>query len=132
MDKLIIYMVLVDLLLCMQDFITSNRALHEVKSFKYFAESLMNDGKIGAAIGVLQGTLNYLEKNTTKEESWKLVFKQVKEELTTLLRKYEHENEIVWHEKIPHHLDICPEPTKIVSSIPYTSQKSNTSLVFQI
>lgn len=119
-------------LLCMQDFITSNRVLHEVKSFKYFAESLTKDGEIGAAIGVLRRILNYLEKNTPKEETWKLVFKQVKEELSTVLRKYEHENEIVWHEKIPHHLDIGPEPTKIVSSIPYKPQRSTTNLVFQI
>lgn len=116
----------------MQDFITSNRVLHEVKSFKYFAESLTKDGKIGAAIGVLRRILNYLEKNTPKEETWKLVFKQVKEELSTVLRKYEHENEIVWHEKIPHHLDVSPEPTKIVSSIPYKPQRSTTNLVFQI
>lgn len=116
----------------LMDFITSNRVLHELKSFKYLAESLMIEGKIGAAIGILRRVVAHLETNTPKEESWRSVFEEVKEELTKLLKKYERENEIVWYEKIPDHLDICPEPKKIVDSIPYQSQRSNTILDFVI
>lgn len=106
--------------------------LHELKSYKYLAESLMNEGKIGGAIGVLRHALTNSEKNTPKEESWRLVLKQVKEELTRLLQKYEHENDFVWREKIPNHHDLpFPQATKIVSSIPYFLRVTETKLVFK-
>lgn len=105
--------------------------LHELKSYKYMAESLKVDGKIGAAVGVLQHGLANAGKSTPKGEAWRLVFKQSIEEITELLRKFEHENDFVWHEKIPdrHELPL-PETVKIVSSIPYNPQRWEKQLVF--
>ncbi|KAM7468387.1 hypothetical protein LguiB_015949 [Lonicera macranthoides] len=115
------------------EFISSCRALHELKSCKYLAEGLKSDGHIGIAVGVLQHALSNAQKNIPGEESWKLVFKQEIDNLTGLLRKYEHENEFVWREKIPDP-DELPvlEGKKIVGVIPYNPQKWERELVFKI
>ncbi|CAI9785354.1 unnamed protein product [Fraxinus pennsylvanica] len=65
---------------------------------KLHYEGLRNDGQIGTAVGVLRLALANA-KSMPKEESWRLVSKQVIDDLTGLLRKYEHENDFVWHEK---------------------------------
>lgn len=114
------------------EFISSCSTLHEMKSFKYLAEGLRNDGQIGTAVGVLQLALANA-KSMPKEESWRLVSKQVIDDLTELLRKYEHENDFVWHEKVPK-IDELPFPqaVKVVSIIPYQPQKWERMLVFKI
>ena len=67
------------------------------------------------------------------EESWRLVFKQETDEVASLLRKYEHENEVVWYEKIPPHDELpIPEGKKIVSHIAYHPQRWERALVFKI
>ncbi|KAL3501664.1 hypothetical protein ACH5RR_036113 [Cinchona calisaya] len=116
------------------DFIMSCRTLHELKSHKYLAESLLKtDGNIGAAVGVLRHTLSNVEKSSLKEDSWRLVFKQLTEEITELLRKSEHENDFVWHEKIPTRYELPSlEAVKIVSPIPYQPQRSEKTLTFKI
>ncbi|KAL0327035.1 UNVERIFIED_CONTAM: hypothetical protein Sangu_1781500 [Sesamum angustifolium] len=92
------------------DFILSCKTLHELVSYKYLAESLKNDGKIGIAVGILRLALANAKKNVPKEESWTSVYKHAIDELTGLLRKYEHENEFVWHEKVPWNDELpCPE-----------------------
>ncbi|KAL3510852.1 hypothetical protein ACH5RR_030253 [Cinchona calisaya] len=115
------------------DFIVSCRMLHELKSYKYIAESLKADGKIGAAVGVLRHALTNVEKSTPKVEAWRIVFKQLIDEITELLRKCEHENDFVWHEKIPSEHELAPPETlKIVSSIPYHPQRWERTLAFKI
>ncbi|CAL5419129.1 unnamed protein product [Camellia sinensis] len=98
------------------DFISSSKALHELKSYKFLAEGLKIAGQVGAAIGVLRHGLTNVQKKTPGEESWRLVFKQEIDEVTALLRKYEHENDFVWREKIPDH-DELPIPEGYYSYI---------------
>lgn len=114
------------------DFIISCRMLHELKSYKYIAESLKVDGKIGAAAGLLRHALTSIGKSTPKGEAWRLVYKQLVQEMTELLRKYEHENDFVWHEKVvtKHELPL-PETIKIVTSTPYQPQRSEKTLAFK-
>ncbi|KAK6116364.1 hypothetical protein DH2020_049826 [Rehmannia glutinosa] len=91
------------------DFMLSCRTLHESMSYKYLVQGLKNDGKIGMAIGYLRWAVANAKQNVPKDESWKLVYKQVIDDLTGLLQKYEHENEFVWHEKVPFY-DELPLP----------------------
>ena len=107
--------------------------LHELKSYKYIAESVKVDGKIGAAAGLLRHALTSIGKSTPKGEAWRLVYKQLVQEMTELLRKYEHENDFVWHEKVltKHELP-QPETIKIVTSTPYQPQRSEKTLAFKL
>ncbi|KAL3369844.1 hypothetical protein AABB24_007065 [Solanum stoloniferum] len=115
------------------DYITTCKMLHELLSYKYLAESLKTEGKIGFAIGVLYHVIQSSEKHTPREESWRLVYKQVIDDLAVLLRKYEHENEFVWHEKIPMQDELpVPQGVKIVSSILYQPQRWERTLVFKM
>ncbi|KAL8533400.1 hypothetical protein ACS0TY_009692 [Phlomoides rotata] len=88
------------------DYILSCKRLHELRYYKYAAEGLKDDGEIGVAIGVLRLALWSAKKDVPKEESWRSVFKQVTDDLTVILRKYEHENEFVWYEKVPCNNDL--------------------------
>ncbi|CAA2989631.1 Hypothetical predicted protein [Olea europaea subsp. europaea] len=121
-----------DISSALSEFISSCKILHEMKSFKYLAESLRSDGQIGTAIGVLQRALANA-KRVPREESWRLVSNQVIDDLTQLLRKYEYENDFVWHEKVPK-IDELPFPqaVKVVSFIPYQPQMWERMLVFKI
>ncbi|CAN4080384.1 unnamed protein product [Withania somnifera] len=115
------------------DYITTCKMLHELLSYKYLAESLKIEGQIGLSIGALHHVIQSSEKHTPREESWRLVYKQVIDDLTMLLRKYEHENEFVWHEKIPMHDELpIPQGVKVVGSIPYQPQRWERTLVFKI
>lgn len=117
----------------MQEFVSSCRALHELKSYRYLAEGLKSDGRIGIAVGVLQHALVNVQKNIPGEESWRLIFKGEIDNLSGLLQKYERENEFVWREKIPD-ADELPvlEGKKIVGVIPYIPKKWERELVFKI
>ncbi|KAG8382933.1 hypothetical protein BUALT_Bualt05G0131400 [Buddleja alternifolia] len=116
------------------DFILSCKTLHELKSYKHLAKVQKDEHKeIGVAIGVLRWALSNAKKFLPKEESWKLVYKQVIDESSEMLRKYEHENEFVWHEKIPLNDELpLPQAVKIVSIIPYQPQKWERTLVFKV
>lgn len=118
----------------MQDFLLSCQTLHELTSYKYHAQVLRTDGKIGVGIGVLRWALAKATKSVPREESWRSVYHQVIDELTKLLQKYEHENEFVWHEKIPYDDNELPSPraVRIVSAIPYFPQKWERALMFKL
>ncbi|KAL2546501.1 Endosomal targeting BRO1-like domain-containing protein [Forsythia ovata] len=114
------------------DFISCCKTLHELKSYKYLAEGLRNDGKIGTAVGVLRRALAN-SKSLPKEESWRLVSKQIIDDLTVLLRKYEHENDFIWHEKVPSNGELpFPQAVKVASPIPYHPQKWERTLVLKM
>lgn len=118
----------------MQDFLLCCKTLHELTSYKHHVQVLRTDGKIGLGIGVLRWALAKAKKSTPKEESWRLVYDQVVDELTKLLQKYEHENEFVWHEKVPYDEDELPLPrgVRIVSAIPYHPPKWERALMFKL
>lgn len=117
----------------MQEFVLSCKTLHELTSYKYFVEGLKTEGKIGMAIGILRWGIENAMSSMPKEESWRLVFQQVVDELTRLLQKYKHENEFVWREKVPFDDQFpLPPPARIVSLIPYQPQKWERTLVFKL
>ncbi|RVW65096.1 hypothetical protein CK203_034934 [Vitis vinifera] len=115
------------------DFISSCKALHELRSQKYLADSLKIAGHVGVAVGVLHHALVNAKKKMPGEESWRVVFRKEIDDAADMLRKYEHENEFVWREKIPT-MDELPllEGKKIVNFIPYHPQRWERALVFNI
>ncbi|KAL6187914.1 hypothetical protein ACLB2K_039309 [Fragaria x ananassa] len=98
-----------DISSCLVEFITSCKVLHELKSQKYLAESLKNDGQFGVAVGLLRHALINAKRKIPSEQSWKSVIKKEIDNFAELLRKHEHENEFVWHEKVPSG-DELPKP----------------------
>ncbi|CAI9096271.1 OLC1v1032372C1 [Oldenlandia corymbosa var. corymbosa] len=114
------------------DFIGTAQVLHNLKSHKYLAESLQNEGKIGVAIGVLHRAIKDVGKNSPKDDSWRAVYKHLIQETVELKRKYEHENEFVWHQRIPIPDDLpSPESVKLVSAISYQSNRVEQRLHFK-
>ncbi|PQQ09642.1 pH-response regulator protein palA/RIM20 [Prunus yedoensis var. nudiflora] len=116
------------------EFISCCKALHELKSQKYFAESLKIANQFGAAIGVLRVALvDVKKKKMPGQESWKCVLKEEIDKFAELLRKHEHENEFVWHEKVPSEDELPkPEGNKIASIIPYQPKRWERQLAFKI
>ncbi|XAR65399.1 hypothetical protein NMG60_11009518 [Bertholletia excelsa] len=115
------------------DFISSCKALYELRSCKYFAEDLKVSGQVGVAVGVLRLAIVNWQKKMPVEESWKKKFKQEVDEVITILQKYEHENEFVWREKIPIDDELPrPEGKKIVSHVPYHPQRWERALAFKL
>ncbi|XP_050375137.1 uncharacterized protein LOC126792718 [Argentina anserina] len=115
------------------EFIISCKALHELTSQKYLAESLKNSGQFGVAVGLLRQALGNAKRKIPSEESWKSSFKQEIDNFAESLRKHEQENEIVWHEKVPFD-DELPKPNgnKIASIIPYNPKRWERELALNI
>ncbi|KAI8539199.1 hypothetical protein RHMOL_Rhmol09G0162700 [Rhododendron molle] len=115
------------------DFVSSSKALHELRSYKYLADSIKVSGQIGVTIGILRHALTNGQKKMPGDESWRSVFKREIDEVSVLLRKYEHENDFVWHEKVPLHDELpIPEGKKIVNYIAYHPERWERALVFKI
>ncbi|XP_047341477.1 BRO1 domain-containing protein BROX [Impatiens glandulifera] len=116
------------------DFIFWCRDLHELRSYKYLARSMKDDdGNLGGAIGILRNALNKRQTKVPGDDLWRQVLISEINESVELLRKYEHENEFVWHEKV---LDFdqlpVPQGKKIVNSISYNPERWERSLSFKI
>lgn len=115
------------------EFISSCKALHELRSKKHLAEGLRNDGQVGVSVGILCDALISSKKKTPGEDSWKAVFKNEIEIAANTLRKFEYENEFVWHEKIPHGDELpSPQGTKIVEIVPFKPKKWERELAFKL
>ncbi|KAE8716067.1 hypothetical protein F3Y22_tig00110156pilonHSYRG00316 [Hibiscus syriacus] len=115
------------------EFISSCKALHELRSLKYLAESLKITEQLGVAIGVLRDALTNAKKKVPGEESWRAIFGKEIDAAADMLRKFEHENEFVWHEKIPAG-DELPrlQGNKIVNAIPYNPKRWERELSLKI
>ncbi|KAJ6431888.1 hypothetical protein OIU84_019211 [Salix udensis] len=115
------------------EFISSCKALHELRSKKHLAEGLRDDGQMGVSVGVLCDALISSKNKTPGEESWKACFKNETEIAANTLRKFEHENEFVWQEKVPY-VDELPSPQgiKIVEIVPYKPKKWERELAFKL
>ncbi|XP_010265230.1 PREDICTED: uncharacterized protein LOC104603022 isoform X2 [Nelumbo nucifera] len=114
------------------DYIPACRALHELKSQKHLAEDLSVD-QVGVAIGVLHHALAISQEKMPGEEAWCLVFREEMDAMSEMLRKLEHENEIVWHQKVCSDGKLPSlQGMKIVKAIPYCSQSWERELVFKI
>lgn len=117
----------------LMDYLSCSKIVHELRSYKYMAQTIKTDGQIGTAIGLLQHALSNVQKNVGGMESWRMVIKQDIDTLTNLLKKYEHENEFVWREKVPFddHLPLL-QGKKIVNCISYCPERWERSLSFKI
>ncbi|KAJ6356938.1 hypothetical protein OIU78_004935 [Salix suchowensis] len=115
------------------EFISSCKALHELRSKKHLAEGLRDEGQMGVSVGVLCDALISSKKKTPGEESWKACLKNEIEIAANTLRKFEHENEFVWQEKIPY-VDELPSPQgiKIVEIVPYKPKRWERELAFKL
>lgn len=118
---------------CAQEFIWSCKALHELRSQKYLAESLKDAGQVGIAIGILHDALINVKKKMPGEESRKSIFRKEVDVAADTLTKCEHENEFVWQQKIASG-DELPllQGNKIVNAIPYRSKRWERELAFKI
>ncbi|XP_074326728.1 uncharacterized protein LOC141664673 [Apium graveolens] len=84
------------------DFVSTCKAIHELRSYKYLAESLRSDSQIGFALGVLQHVQITTQKiKLPSKASWRSVLKEEVDSVTGLIGKYEYENNFVWNYKIP-------------------------------
>ncbi|XP_074383390.1 uncharacterized protein LOC141724962 isoform X3 [Apium graveolens] len=123
-------------LLCLaeaQEFLSFCKVMHELRNDMYRAESLKANGQIGTAIGFLQQALVTAPMNLPGNESWRLVLNQEADKLAGLLQKYEHENDFVWHDKVPTQLELpLPEGKRIVNFIPYHPQRWERAFSFKI
>lgn len=115
------------------EFISSCKALHELRSQKYLAESLKGTSQVGVAIGVLCDALQNVTKKMPGEESHNSVFRKEIDAAADLLRKLEHENEFVWHDKIASGDELPSlQGSRIVNAIPYHPKRWERELVFKL
>lgn len=115
------------------EFIWSCKALHELRSQKYLAESLKDAGQVGIAIGILHDALIIVKKKMPGEESHKSIFRKEVDVAADTLTKCEHENEFVWQQKIASG-DELPllQGNRIVNAIPYRPKRWERELAFKI
>ncbi|EEF33266.1 conserved hypothetical protein [Ricinus communis] len=115
------------------EFISSCKALYELRGKKYFAGGLKNEGQIGVAISVLRDALINAKRKMPGEDSWKSIFGKEVENIAAILKKFEYENEFVWHEKIASG-DELPvlQGSKIVKVEPYQPKKWERELAFKL
>lgn len=107
--------------------------MHELRSQNYLAKGLRNDGQVGLAIGVLRDALINTKQIMPVEDLRKAVFREEIENAMDTLRKFEHENEFVWHEKIASGDELpLPQGSKIVKIEPYRPQKWERELAFKV
>lgn len=117
-----------------QDFVSSFKAVHKLRSRRNLAESLKTAGQIGVSIGVLRLALTEAKRRKLPgEESWKTIFSKDIDDVAEMLRKFEHENEFVWNEKVPSGDELpSHEGNQIVSEIAYVPKRWERALVFKI
>ncbi|OIW02258.1 hypothetical protein TanjilG_15141 [Lupinus angustifolius] len=114
------------------EFISSCKSLHELKGKQYVAESLRASDQIGAAIAVLRSGLINAKKKIPREESWKSIYQKQIHDASEVLRKFEHENYVVWSQKIPSVNELpLPQGSKIVNIIDYSPKRWERQLVFK-
>ncbi|MED6218616.1 hypothetical protein PIB30_028170 [Stylosanthes scabra] len=113
------------------EFIASCKSLHDLKGKQYLAETLKTSGEIGSAIAVLRSGLITAKKNIPRDP-WKCIYQRQIDETAEVLRKYSHENDFVWRDKIPSG-DQVPfiEGNKIVKFIPYNPPRWERDLAIE-
>ncbi|KAI4379160.1 hypothetical protein MLD38_005493 [Melastoma candidum] len=115
------------------EYLSSLKELHELKSKKYLAQDLKSSERISVAIEVLRQALVDAGKHIPGDESWRLILKEEMDEVAEVLRKYENENEIVWHQRISS-WDELPAPvgSKMLNNVSYSPTRCEAPLVFKL
>lgn len=77
--------------------------------------------------------IDYRKKKIPGEEPWRSIYQKQIHEASEVLRKFVHENDFVWHEKIPSGDELpLAEGNKIVGFIPYSPKRWERTLAFQM
>ncbi|CAA7039271.1 unnamed protein product [Microthlaspi erraticum] len=115
------------------EYVSSLRALHELKSQKHLAEVLESEEQIGEAVGVLRRALASARKSVpSKDDTWISIFKKEREEVSKKMAKYEKLNDFMMLQKIPVETDLpYPKGEKIVNLIAYTPTRVERELRFK-
>ncbi|VVB04068.1 unnamed protein product [Arabis nemorensis] len=116
------------------DYVSTLGALHELKSGKNLAESLESEGKVGEAIGVLRRALATTKKTTqSRDSTWKSIFSKEKDQVTTMMNKYERLNKSMMLQRIPLEAELpLLQGEKIVRLITYHPTKKEKELNFEL
>lgn len=81
--------------------ISTFKALHEFRSYRYIAENVRKDSQSGFALGVRRHVLITTQKiKLPSKESWRSILKREVDSVTCLISKYEYENSFVWNNEI--------------------------------
>ncbi|CAN8293794.1 unnamed protein product [Cochlearia groenlandica] len=115
------------------EYVSTMRALHELKSQKHMAILLESEERVGEAIGILRRALSAAKKSTpSKEDTWISTFKKEREEVSKNMAKYERLNDVMILQKIPVETDLpYPKGEKIVNLIPYIPTRREVELNFK-
>ncbi|CAH2037950.1 unnamed protein product [Thlaspi arvense] len=115
------------------EYVSTMRALHELKSQKHLAELLESEERVGEAVGILRRALAAARKSVpSKEDTWLSIFKNEREEVSKILAKYEKLNDSMMLQKIPVETDLpVPKGEKIVNLIAYTPTRWERELRFK-
>ena len=101
------------------------KTLHELRGYRYLADSYRVAGQFGIAIGLLRYGLSNAQKKPPEMHVWASVFKADVSKVSELQKKYEEENNFLSREKVPLEHELPPpEHKKIVSFTPYLPQAS--------
>ncbi|GLJ07982.1 hypothetical protein SUGI_0078990 [Cryptomeria japonica] len=114
-------------------FLSGCSILHEARSQRYIAGDLKVSEQMGLAVGVLRYALSNFQGKWPGEDSWRQTYKQELDALSEMLRKCEHENDFIWHDKLPY-LDELPhlEGKKIAAPIAYKPFRLDREFVFVV
>ncbi|KAL2905010.1 BRO1 domain-containing protein BROX [Bienertia sinuspersici] len=112
------------------EFISCCSTLHELRSYRYLAESYKHSEQVGVAIGLLNCAVSKA-KNLPGEQSWREVFKIEVKKVSDMLKKYSDENAFVWRHKIPLDFELpSMEGRMVVAATPYEPQRWERVIVF--
>ncbi|KAF8087371.1 hypothetical protein N665_0588s0039 [Sinapis alba] len=115
------------------EYVSTMRALHELKSQKHLAEVLESEERVGEAVGVLQRALAAARRSMpSKEDKWITIFKNEREEVSKKMAKYERLNDFMMLQKIPVETELpFPKGEVIVKLITYTPTRWEQELQFK-
>uniref|UniRef100_M4DJQ5 BRO1 domain-containing protein n=1 Tax=Brassica campestris TaxID=3711 RepID=M4DJQ5_BRACM len=114
------------------EYVSTMRALHELKSQKHLAEVLESEERVGEAVGVLRRASAAARRSMpSKEDKWITIFKNEREEVSKKMAKYEKLNDFLL-ERIPVETELpFPKGETIVKLIPYIPTRWEQELRFK-
>ncbi|KAG0455761.1 hypothetical protein HPP92_023549 [Vanilla planifolia] len=118
----------------LQDFVSTCRALHELRSQVHLAEELRSTEQVGSAVSIVCNAMSKIKKlKSAKNKSHQLVLNKEMQQVAEKLKRMQHEHEFLWNRKTNGaHLLLVLEEKIIVSAIPFEPHKLAKEFMFQI
>ncbi|KAG0454521.1 hypothetical protein HPP92_023813 [Vanilla planifolia] len=118
----------------LQDFVSTCRALHELRSQVHLAEELRSTEQVGSAVSIVCNAMSKIKKlKSAKNKSHQLVLNKEMQQVAEKLKRMQHEHEFLWNRKTNGaHLLLVLEEKIIVSAIPFEPHKLAKVFMFQI